>query len=176
MTVASRLLEASQVNVRLTRLSRKNLMLVVVVAALYNVLGLIFAGISFGPVQVRASNILIPMISIFGFPGVIGTVLGTFILNLYGYAVGLAVGPLDLISAFVFLPARWLIARYGLKAVPIHVVCVGLWVGYLLNSVYGLPFMITALMVGVGEAVAEIVLGVPATLALRTRLPKSLLK
>jgi uncharacterized membrane protein len=153
----------------------KSLMLVVVIAALYDTLGVIFASISFGPVQVRVSNILIPMIVLFGIPGMIGTVIGTFTLNLYGYAVGIAVGPFDLISAFVFLPARWLIAKRGLKMVPIHILCVGIWVGYLLNIVFGLPFLVTALLVMGGEAVAEIVLGIPATLALKTRLPKNLL-
>jgi uncharacterized membrane protein len=178
LTLVSRIIQTNQkIAVMLgVHMNRKGLMLVAVIAALYDVLGLVFASISFGPVQVRVSNILIPMIAIFGLPGVIGTVLGTFTLNLYGYAVGIAIGPLDLISAFVFLPARWLIARYGLKAVLIHTLCVGLWVGYLLNNVFGLPFLVTAPLVMGGEAVAEIVLGVPVTLALQRRLPRSLLK
>ena len=178
MTLASRVMETNQKIIQMMGLemSRKGLMMVVSIAALYDVLGLIFASISFGPVQVRVSNILIPMIAIFGLPGMIGTVLGTFTLNLYGYAIGIAVGPFDLISAFVFLPARWLIVKYGLRAVPIHILCVGLWVGYLLHSVYGLPFLVTAPLIMGGEAVAEIVLGIPTTLALQRRLPKSLLK
>jgi hypothetical protein len=81
--------------------------------------------------------------------------LGTIILNTYGYAIGIAVGPLDLLSPFIFIAPKVAIWKLGLKGVWIHVLFVGLWVGFMLHLMYGLPFFLSAVLVGAGEAISE---------------------
>lgn len=151
-------------------MNAKSLSLAAISASCYVVLGFVLQSVAFGPVQVRVADALYPLIAVFGWSWLVGTFLGHLIFNGYGFAAGIALGSLDLLSPFVFLPAKWLIKRFGLKAVPIHVLFVAVWVGYLLNSLFGLPFLPTALLVGVGEFVAEIVLGVPVAIAVRKRL------
>jgi len=148
----------------------KNLALGIVSTSLYAVLGFVLQAIAFGPIQIRVADALYPLIAVFGTPWLIGTFLGQLIFNGYGFATGIALGPLDLLSPFVFLPAKYLIKRLGLKAVPFHVLCVALWVGYLLNSLFGVPFLLAVALVGAGEFIAEIVLGIPLAVAVRKRL------
>jgi len=57
-------------------------MLTAAFAALYAVLVLIFAGISFGVVQIRIADALIPLSMIFGWPVVCGVTIGCAIANI----------------------------------------------------------------------------------------------
>ena len=91
-------------------------------------------------------------------------------LNLYGFGVGLALGFGDLLSPFILLLPKLLIWKFGLKAVPVHVIAVALWVSYLLNAMFGVPFWLSVLTVGAGEAAAEIGLGVPLAIAVKRKL------
>ncbi len=59
-----------------------SIMLTAAFAALYAVLVLIFAGISFGVVQIRIADALIPLSMIFGWPVVCGVTIGCAIANI----------------------------------------------------------------------------------------------
>lgn len=149
-----------------------NIAVIAVLGALYVAIGLALPFISFGLVQCRVSDSLYPLICLFGLPSVIGLTLGQFIYNLYGFTLGQALGVLDLLSPLVFLPAKLAIMKWGGKAVPLHVVSVALWVSYLLNLLFGLPFSVSVCLVGIGEAIAEIGLGIPLMVAVKRRMKK----
>ena len=152
--------------------STKTLARVAIIASSYLLLGFSFQSLSFGPIQVRMSDVLYPMIAVFGYPMLVGTFLGHLFFNIYGYVSGLALGVLDLFSPFIFLVPKYAILKWKLKAVPLHVIFVAFWVAYMLRSMYGLPFWISVLTVGLGEATAEIILGVPLAIAVRRRIRK----
>jgi uncharacterized membrane protein len=63
------------------KLNVKDLALTTVFAALYAVLVIALAGISFQLVQVRVADALIPLSIVFGWPAVIGVTLGCVISN-----------------------------------------------------------------------------------------------
>lgn len=132
----------------------KDLALTAVFATLYYVLGMVFQPISFMAVQIRVACALIPLIYLFGYPATIGITIGHLIFNMNS-----PIGFLDLISPFVFLIPRLLIQRYGVKAMPIHTLVVGGWVGYILNVAFNIPLIPTILTVTIGEFVAEWYLG-----------------
>ena len=60
----------------------KNLALTTIFAALYAVLVIALAGISFQLVQVRVADSLIPLSIVFGWPAVIGVTIGCVISNI----------------------------------------------------------------------------------------------
>ena len=68
------------------------------VAALYTALTLVAAPISFGPVQIRISEVLTVLPAVFP-PAIIGLSLGCFLSNLIGFLTGL--NPLGLIDCLV---------------------------------------------------------------------------
>jgi len=149
----------------------RDVVLAGVLGALYIAIGLAIPFISFGAIQCRISDALYPLIAILGTPALVGLTLGHVIYNLYGYSTGVALGMLDVVgSPLLFLIAKLFIWKYGLRAVPIHVIFVALWVPYLLNSLFGLPYWPLVITVGIGEVVAEIVLGIPLAKAVETRL------
>ena len=144
----------------------KDLTLISVLASLYIAIGLAFPMISFGPAQCRISDALYPLIAVLGTPALIGLTLGHFIYNLYGYATGFALGILDVVvSPLLFFIAKIFIWKYGLKAVPIHVAFVGLWVPFLICLVSPdtpwIAYIPIVISVGLGEAIAELILGIP---------------
>jgi uncharacterized membrane protein len=71
----------------------RDLSLAVLFAALYAVLVIVLAPISFGPVQLRVADVLIPLSALFGWPVVAGVTLGCFAGNAY-----FALGPVDVIA------------------------------------------------------------------------------
>jgi len=125
-------------------------------AALYIALGIVFQPISFMLIQCRVACALIPLIALFGSPATIGITIGHLIFNFSS-----PLGSLDYLSPFVFLIPRYLIQRYGVKAMPIHTLVVALYVGWMGH--YYLPFLGTTLVwmfaVFSGELVAEWYLG-----------------
>jgi len=112
--------------------------------------------ISFLMVQVRVADALYSLIGLFGFPAFVGLVLGHLIANMFS-----PLGLIDLLSVLWFIPAKLAIWKWKFKAVPLHVVSVGLWVGWMLHSLFGLPLMMTIIYVATGEAIAEIIIGYP---------------
>jgi len=135
-------------------LESKQIAQTAVFAALYYALGLVFQPISFMAIQVRVACALIPLIALFGYPATIGITIGHLAFNLNS-----PLGFLDYLSPFVFLIPRLLIQRYGIKAMPIHTITVGVWVAYVLSSLGWVLFLPAALTVAIGELIAEWYLG-----------------
>jgi len=135
-------------------LESKQIAQTAVFAALYYALGLVFQPISFMAIQVRVACALIPLIALFGHPATIGITIGHLAFNLNS-----PLGFLDYLSPFVFLIPRLLIQHYGIKAMPIHTITVGVWVAYVLSSLGWVLFLPAALTVAIGELIAEWYLG-----------------
>ena len=66
--------------------------LAIVFSSLYAVLLIVLAPISFGPVQLRVADCLIPLAALFGWPVIAGVTAGCFIGNAYFW-----LGPQDVI-------------------------------------------------------------------------------
>ena len=136
------------------------------VAALYAALTLLFAAISYGPVQFRVSEALtlLPVLLPEAVPGL---ALGCLIANLVGSAT-----PWDIVfGTLATLLAALLTRRFRKNvwlAAAMPVVCnaviIGLVLHFTLSDVLLLPTMAS---VGLGEAVVVYALGVPMILALR---------
>jgi len=139
--------------------------LVMVFASLYIAIGYALHSISFLQIQVRVADALYPLIAVFGLPSLCGLTLGHFMLNLSS-----PLGLIDLLSVAMFLPAKFAILKFGLKAVPLHVLSVGLWVAYMLWHMFRLPYLLTFVLVFTGEFIAEIVLGIPLAVGIKRRL------
>ncbi|KYH36131.1 MAG: hypothetical protein AYL28_007170, partial [Candidatus Bathyarchaeota archaeon B23] len=80
-----------------------------VMAALYAVLVIVLAPISFGPVQLRVADCLIPLSALLGWPGILGVALGCLVGNAY-YMLGVVdvfLGPAaNLVAAWVIYRLR----------------------------------------------------------------------
>lgn len=87
----------------------KDVSLTAIFASLYAILVVLLAPISFGPVQLRVADCLIPLAALFGWPLIVGVTLGCFMGNAY-YWIGVYdvfFGPLaNLMAASVILLLR----------------------------------------------------------------------
>lgn len=141
-----------------------------VIAAIYAVVTLLLAPISYGQMQVRVSEALtlLPVLTPTAVPGLF---IGCLIANLLGSASALDMvfGPLATLIAALL--TRKLRDKPVLAALP-PVICNAVIVGAVLSAtIEGLPFWTAALWVGAGEVVACYALGLPLLWALR-KLPK----
>ena len=66
--------------------------LAIVFTSLYAVLVVALAPISYGPIQLRVADCLIPLVALFGWPAIAGVTVGCFIGNAYFW-----MGPQDVI-------------------------------------------------------------------------------
>ncbi len=113
----------------------RDLSLTAILAGLYAILVVVLAPISFGPVQLRVADCLIPLAALFGWPVVAGVTVGCFLGNAYIW-----IGPHDVVfgpianliaaSAILLLRKRRLLACV-VGALPIGVIVGGyLWLVY----------------------------------------------
>ena len=106
----------------------KEISLIAVIAALYAAMVIVLAPISFGPVQLRLADVLIPLAAILGLPAVYGVTLGAFVANAYWF-----MSPIDvLFGALANLVAGYTIYKYKDNLVPasaIASVVIGIMVG-----------------------------------------------
>ncbi|UCD45702.1 MAG: QueT transporter family protein [Candidatus Bathyarchaeota archaeon] len=87
----------------------REITLAAIIAALYSALVIVLAPISFGPIQLRVADCLIPLAALLGWPAVYGVSLGAFIGNAYFMQY---TGPLDVVlGALANLVAAALIFR-----------------------------------------------------------------
>jgi len=115
-----------------THMNARELSLAAVFAALYAVLVIIFAPISFGPVQLRVADALIPLAALFCWPVVSGVALGALVANTYG-----GLGPIDIVlgpvANFVAASLIFVLRRRRFFACLIGALPIGFIVGsYLL--------------------------------------------
>ena len=88
--------------------------LTAVVAALYAALVIVLAPISYGPIQLRVADCLIPLAALLGWPAVFGVSLGALVGNAYYF-----LGPLDVVlGPLANLLAAALILRLRARLLP----------------------------------------------------------
>lgn len=134
------------------------------IAAIYAVVTIILAPISFGVFQIRVAEALtlLPIL----FPEAIwGLFIGCLVSNIYG-----GLGPIDIfLGSFTTLIAAWL--TYRLRHSPLAyippIVLNGLIVGTYLSFLLKVNILLSIFSVAAGEAVAVLVLGIPLLRQLR---------
>ncbi|MCG0277841.1 MAG: QueT transporter family protein [Thermanaeromonas sp.] len=134
------------------------------IAAVYAVVTIVLAPISFGVFQIRVAEALtlLPLL----FPEAIwGLFIGCLVSNIYG-----GLGPIDIfLGSLTTLVATWLTFR--LRHSPLAylppIVLNGLIVGTYLSFLLKVNVLLSILSVAAGEAVAVLILGVPLIRQLR---------
>jgi len=106
----------------------RDLSLTVFFAGLYAVLVILLAPISFGPVQLRMADVLIPLAALFGWPVIIGVTFGCFVGNAYFW-----LGPIDVfvgpIANFIAATVILLLRKHRLLACVAGSLPIGIIVG-----------------------------------------------
>lgn len=153
------------------KLSTKKLAVITVFAALYAVGVVFLAPISFGIVQIRVADAMLPLAMIFGVPGALGLSLGCLVSNVFG-----GLGVIDIIGGatanLVACTLAWYIGRKGrggqrFLATVAETVVVGLIVGGYLSWLLQVPIEISILGVLIGEVIAVNLIGFPLEEAIR---------
>lgn len=139
------------------------------IGALYAALTVALAPVSYGPVQIRVAEALtvLPFLTPWAIPGLY---FGCMVANVFG-----GLGPVDIFAgSFITLVAALL--TYALRTTgkpwlaPLPpMVCNALGVSAYLHRIAGMPYWLTVLYVGAGEAVACFVLGYPLLMVMRRR-------
>jgi uncharacterized membrane protein len=106
----------------------KEISLTAIIAALYAVIVIILAPISFGPIQLRVADALIPLSAYLGIPVIYGVTLGALIANTYWF-----ISPIDVIfGSLANLFASFIIYKYKNRIIPASLTAsfiIGLMVG-----------------------------------------------
>lgn len=126
--------------------------LVIIFTSLYTVLVIVLAPISFGPIQLRIADCLIPLSALFGWPVIAGVSIGCFLGNAYFW-----MGPQDLILGtianliaatiiFIFRKRKFLACVLG--SLPIGII-VGsyLWLFFPPPAIFGLQLPVWGAMI-----------------------------
>lgn len=90
-------------------MNSRELSITAIIAALYAALVIVFAPISFGPIQLRVADCLIPLSALIGIPAVAGVGLGALIGNMYWFLSPIDVffGPIaNLLAGYIILKLR----------------------------------------------------------------------
>ena len=125
-----------------------------ITAGLYIALGYIFQPISFLGVQFRVAELVVGMCIIFPIEGLIGKIIGVFFVNLSS-----PLGPIDLISCFVNIPALFFIVllrnKKYLKYLGgfLYAITISLYVAIILYLVLSLPIWLMFIQVLIAETI-----------------------
>ena len=136
---------------------------VAMIGAIYIILTIIFAPISYGPIQVRISEILV-ILPFIEPSAIIGLFIGCILANIYG-----GLGMVDIIGGSVCtLIAAYLTSKVkNPKLAPFPPVIINAFgVSAYLCLLFDLPYWITVLYIGIGELTACYVLGYPLLILL----------
>ncbi|HIC83925.1 MAG TPA: QueT transporter family protein [Nitrososphaerales archaeon] len=162
---------AIETPVRDVKMDSKQIALISIFAALYAIGVVFLAPFSYGLIQVRIADALLPLSIVFGMPVVIGLSLGTFIANILN---PVNLGPIDILGGtvtnFIATFVAWKIC--GSNKVPFIVgigcqivivsVIVGTYLSYLLGSTLiagiGYLFIGTFLAVGVLGSILVVII------------------
>jgi hypothetical protein len=124
----------------------------IVFSSLYAILIVVLAPISYGPIQLRVADCLLPLAALFGWPAIAGVTVGCFIGNAYFW-----LGPQDVIFGafanliaasiiFVFRKRQFLACVVG--SLPIGFIVGGyLWIFFPPPEIFGLQLPMWAAMV-----------------------------
>lgn len=139
---------------------------IAIIAALYAMLTIAIAPLSYGPVQFRVSEALKALVLVqpWAIPGI---VVGTFTANLFSPYVGLGeLVWMPLTDGLGGLVAWWVGRRWPWLGLALYALTTAGAVALMLQVVAGLPLLLTAAEVLAGEAVC-IPLGWPIARRLR---------
>lgn len=140
-----------------------------IIAALYALLTLAFAPFSYGPIQIRVSEML-TVLPIFFPEAIPGLFIGCLLANIMG-----GLGLWDIIGgSLVTLVAA--IGTYLLRRSWLAYLCPIVANAFLVSAylapLYNVPYWITVLYVGIGETIAVLAFGVTLAIVLRKQLEK----
>ena len=128
--------------------------LTAITAALYITLGYVFQPISFLGLQFRVAELIVGMCILFPFEGLIGNVIGVFFVNLTS-----PLGPIDLISCIVNIPALYCIVllrdKKFLKYLGgvLYAIIISIYVAIVLNLAFMLPIWFMFVQVLIAEVI-----------------------
>ena len=149
--------------------------LAIVITSLYAVLVIFLAPISYGPIQLRVADCLIPLVALFGWPVIAGVSLGCFLGNAYFW-----MGPQDVIlgtianliaATIIFILRKRQFLACVIGSLPIGVIVGGyLWLFFPPPSIFGLQLpvwgaMIASITISTLIVVAGIGYGILRTLS-----------
>ena len=162
------------------------LSLAVVFSSLYTVLLVALAPISYGPVQLRVADCLIPLAALFGWPVIAGVTVGCFLGNAYFW-----LGPQDVVlgtianliaATIIFMLRKRQFLACVLGSLPIGIIVGGyLWIFFPPPSIFGLQLPIWGAMIisitistliavaGIGYAILKTLSSSGVTSALKSR-------
>lgn len=148
--------------------SVRNLTFIAAIAAIYAVLTIAFAPLSYGWIQFRVSEALtiLPFFTPLAIPGL---TIGVLIANIFSSAgiLDMIIGPIaTLIAAFFTykIKNKWLAP---LPPIIVNAIIIGIMLGILFSSEIAIPYAI--LWVGIGQFGVLYLLGMPLLLALEKR-------
>lgn len=139
---------------------------IALIAALYTVLTIILAPISYGPIQFRLSEVLV-LLAFIDPIYIIGLTLGCLFSNMFG-GYGLMDIVFGTLATFLSVGAISITAK-TLKRNMVSLLIASIWptifnaiiVGWMISLVSNLPLLLTILQVGIGEFVVVTIVGVP---------------
>jgi uncharacterized membrane protein len=146
----------------------KEIALAAILAALYAALVIVLIPISFGPLQLRIADCLIPLAALLGWPAILGVSMGAFLGNAYYMSF---TGPIDVIfgtianliaSALIFKYRNKLLLACIAGAVTVGVVVGGyLWIYFPPPNIMGitLPWMAMMISITLSSLVSIAIIG-----------------
>lgn len=145
-------------------LSLLDLIFQALIGATYVVLVLLLPALAYGQLQFRIAEALLILI-FFSRKNMIGLLLGTLIANMFG-DFGIIDAIFGTFATFLVLSAMtWIKVHVALRLIW-PVIINGLYVGILLMFMLDLPFLETAIYVGISEALVVYGIGLPLYYAL----------
>ncbi|MZK52882.1 QueT transporter family protein [Clostridium beijerinckii] len=152
----------------------KRLVKTAIIAALYAVITLVLAPISYGPIQFRVSEIMV-LLAFFDPFYIVGLTLGCFIANILG-PNGLADIIFGTLATFISVYAVSITERF-VKSKKTSLVIASLWptifngviIGCMLNYIYQFPLVLSIGEVAIGEFVVVTIVGVPIVRLLQNK-------
>lgn len=139
-------------------LNTKVITLTAVFAAIYAAGVVVLAPISYGIVQVRIADALIPLSVIFGWPAIWGVTLGCLVANVYG-GLGLTDVILGSIANLVAAYSAYYLRKRTFLACVSASLIVSIIVGSYLWILFNVPWQISLLGVLAGSLVSINILG-----------------
>ena len=128
--------------------------LTAITAALYIALGYMFQPISFLGLQFRVAELIVGLCILFPIEGLIGNVIGVFFVNLTS-----PLGPIDLISCIVNVPALYCIVLFRDKKFlkylggVLYAIIISIYVAIVLNLAFMLPIWLMFIQVLISEVI-----------------------
>lgn len=160
--------------------------LTIVFSSLYAVLLIALAPISYGPIQLRVADCLIPLAALFGWPVISGVTIGCFLGNAYYW-----LGPQDVVfgtianlvaAIIIFVLRNRQFLACVLGSLPIGIIVGGyLWMFFPPPSIFGLQLPLWSAMIvsitlstliavaGIGYALLKALSSSSVTAALKSR-------